>query len=118
MVFYNVKGHYISTLAEKKNVIYNGKKIKLRKGFLLNSAYELQNLVEETNSLRKISYNKDSYIISKTIFPDELFDNIFMVLASDLEINLNPSKVYLEKVKDSFVKYENITSFEKLCWLS
>lgn len=118
LVFYNVKGHYISTLAEKKNVIYNGKKIKLRKGFLLNSAYELQNLVEETNSLRKISYNKDSYIISKTIFPDELFDNLFMVLASDLEINLNPSKVYLEKVKDSFVEYENITSFEKLCWLS
>lgn len=69
LIFYNVKGHYISTLAEKKNVIYNGKKIKLKKGFLLNSAYELQNLVEETNSLRKISYNKDSYIISKTIFP-------------------------------------------------
>ena len=37
-----------------------------------------------------------------------------MVLASDLEIKLNPSKVYLEKVKDSFVKYENITSFEKI----
>lgn len=118
LVFYNLKGYHISTLDEKKNVIYNGKTIKLKKGFLINSAYELKNLVEETNSLRKISYNNDSYIVSKTIFPDKLFDELFMMLASDLEINLNPSNVYLKKVKESFVKYENITNFEKLCWLS
>lgn len=117
-IFYNVNRHYISILDEKRNVVYNGKTIKLRKNFFINNAHELQNLVEETNSLREISYNKDSYLISKTIFPDELFDDLFMMLASDLEINLNPSKVYLEKVKDSFVKFENITSFEKLCWLS
>ena len=123
LVFYNIKGYHISTLDErqritKQRITYNGKTIKLKKGFLINSTYEIQNLVEETNSLRKISYNKESYIISKTIFPDELFEDLFMVLASDLEINLNPSNVYLEKVKDSFIKYENITNFEKLCWLS
>lgn len=118
LIFYNVNRHYISILDEKRNVIYNGKTIKLRKNFFINNAYELQNLVEGTNSLREISYNKDSYLISKTIFPDELFDDLFMMLASDLEINLNPANIYLEKVKDSFIKYENITSFEKLCWLS
>ena len=123
LVFYNIKGYHISTLDErqritKQRITYNGKTIKLKKGFLINSTYEIQNLVEETNSLRKISYNKESYIISKTIFPDELFEDLFMVLASDLEINLNPSNVYLEKVKASFIQYENITNFEKLCWLS
>ena len=118
LVFYNINGHYISTLDEKQKIIYNGKKINFRRSFLICTAYELQHLTEDTNSLWRVAYNKDSYIISKTIFPDELFDDIFMMFASDLEINLNPSNVYLKKVKDSFIKYENITNFEKLCWLS
>lgn len=34
LIFYNVNRHYISILDEKRNVIYNGKTIKLRKNFL------------------------------------------------------------------------------------
>ena len=118
-VFYSINEYYISAIKESRYLSKDGKERMMKKHFQISTIDEIQNpKIQSDDSLRNIPYNKDTYLISKTIFPDELFDELFMMLASDLEINLNPSNVYLKKVKDSFVKYENITNFEKLCWLS
>lgn len=118
-VFYSINEYYISAIKESRYLSKDGKEKSMKKHFQISTIDEIQNpKIQSNDSLRNIPYNKDTYLISKTIFPDELFDDLFMMLASDLEINLNPSNVYLEKVKDSFIKYENITNFEKLCWLS
>lgn len=117
-VFYSINEYYISAIKESRYLSKDGKEKSMKKHFQISTIDEIQNpKIQSNDSLRNIPYNKDTYLISKTIFPDELFDDLFMMLASDLEINLNPSNVYLEKVKDSFIKYENITNFEKLCWL-
>lgn len=117
-VFYSINEYYISAIKESGYLSKDGKEKSMKKHFQISTIDEIQNpKIQSNDSLRNIPYNKDTYLISKTIFPDELFDDLFMMLASDLEINLNPSNVYLEKVKDSFIKYENITNFEKLCWL-
>lgn len=118
-VSYSINEYYISAIKESRYLSKDGKERMMKKHFQISTIDEIQNpKIQSDDSLRNIPYNKDTYLISKTIFPDELFDELFMMLASDLEINLNPSNVYLKKVKDSFVKYENITNFEKLCWLS
>lgn len=118
-VSYSINEYYISAIKESRYLSKDGKERMMKKHFQISTIDEIQNpKIQSDDSLRNIPYNKNTYLISKTIFPDELFDELFMMLASDLEINLNPSNVYLKKVKDSFVKYENITNFEKLCWLS
>ena len=118
-VFYSVNEYYISAIKESRYISKDGKEKRIKKPFQIGTIDEIQNLKNQSkDSLRDVQYNKDTYLISKTIFPDKLFDELIIKIASDLEINLNPNYPYLEKVKGSFVKYERIINFEKLCWLS
>ena len=118
-VFYSVNEYYISAIKESRYISKDGKEKRIKKPFQIGTIDEIQNPKSQSkDSLRDVQYNKDTYLISKTIFPDKLFDELIIKIASDLEINLNPNYPYLEKVKDSFVKYERIINFEKLCWLS
>lgn len=118
-VFYSVNEYYISAIKESRYISKGGKEKRIKKPFQISTIDEIQNpKIQSKDSLRDIQYNKDTYLISKTIFPDKLFDELIIKIASDLEINLNPNYPYLEKVKDSFIKYDGITNFEKLCWLS
>lgn len=118
-VFYSVNEYYISAIKESRYISKDGKEKRIKKPFQISTIDEIQNpKIQSKDSLRDIQYNKDTYLISKTIFPDKLFDELIIKIASDLEINLNPNYPYLEKVKDSFINYDGITNFEKLCWLS
>lgn len=118
-VFYSVNEYYISAIKESRYISKDGKEKRIKKPFQIGTIDEIQNPKNQSkDSLRDVQYNKDTYLISKTIFPDKLFDELIIKIASDLEINLNPNYPYLEKVKGSFVKYERIINFEKLCWLS
>lgn len=118
-VFYSVNEYYISAIKESRYISKDGKEKRIKKPFQISTMDEIQNpKIQSKDSLRDIQYNKDTYLISKTIFPDKLFDELIIKIASDLEINLNPNYPYLEKVKDSFINYDGITNFEKLCWLS
>ena len=118
-VFYSVNEYYISAIKESRYLSKDGKEKRIKKPFQISTIDEIQNpKIQSKDSLRDIQYNKDTYLISKTIFPDKLFDELIIKIASDLEINLNPNYPYLEKVKDSFINYDGITNFEKLCWLS
>lgn len=118
-VFYSVNEYYISAIKESRYISKDGKEKRIKKPFQISTIDEIQNpKIQSNDSLRDIQYNKDTYLISKTIFPDKFFDELIIKIASDLEINLNPNYLYLEKVKDSFINYESITNFEKLCWLS
>ena len=118
-VFYSINEYYISEIKESRYLSKDGKEKMMKKHFQISTIDEIQNpKIQINDSLRNIPYNKDTYLISKTIFPDKLFDELIIKIASDLEINLNPNSPYLEKVKDSFINYDGITNFEKLCWLS
>lgn len=118
-VFYNINGYYVLPIKETCYVSKDGKEKKMKKAFQISNFGEIQNpKLECSNSLRDIAYNKDTFRISETIFPDKLFDDFFINLSSDLEINLSPNFYYLEKVDTSILKFKNITTFEKLCWLS
>lgn len=118
-VFYSVNEYYISAIKESRYISKDRKEKRIKKPFQISTIDEIQNpKIQSKDSLRDIQYNKDTYLISKTIFPDKLFDELIIKIASDLEINLNPNYPYLEKVKDSFINYDGITNFEKLCWLS
>ena len=118
-VFYSINEYYISAIKESRYLSKDGKEKMMKKHFQISTIDEIQNpKIQSKDSLRDIQYNKDTYLISKTIFPDKLFDELIIKIASDLEINLNPNYLYLEKVKDSFINYDSITNFEKLCWLS
>ena len=118
-VFYSVNEYYISAIKESRYISKDGKEKRIKKPFQISTIDEIQNpKIQSKDSLRDIQYNKDTYLISKTIFPDKLFDELIIKIASDLEISLNPNYPYLEKVKDSFINYDGITNFEKLCWLS
>lgn len=118
-VFYSVNEYYISAIKESRYISKDGKEKRIKKPFQIGTIDEIQNPKSQSkDSLRDIQYNKDTYLISKTIFPDKLFDELIIKIASDLEINLNPNYPYLEKVKNSFINYDGITNFEKLCWLS
>lgn len=118
-VFYSVNEYYISAIKESRYISKDGKEKRIKKPFQISTIDEIQNpKIQSKDSLRDIQYNKDTYLISKTIFPDKLFDELIIKIASDLEINLNPNYPYLEKVKNSFINYDGITNFEKLCWLS
>ena len=118
-VFYSVNEYYISAIKESRYISKDGKEKRIKKPFQISTIDEIQNpKIQSKDSLRDVQYNKDTYLISKAIFPDKLFDELIIKIASDLEINLNPNYPYLERVKDSFINYDGITNFEKLCWLS
>lgn len=96
-VFYSVNEYYISAIKESRYISKDGKEKRIKKPFQISTIDEIQNpKIQSKDSLRDIQYNKDTYLISKTIFPDKLFDELIIKIASDLEINLNPNYPYLE----------------------
>lgn len=70
-------------------------------------------------NLYGMNFSNNSFLISETVFPDEIFDEIFADFVSNLNQSLEPRKSILFDDGDkSLILFKNVVRFERLLWLN
>ena len=70
-------------------------------------------------NLYGMNFSNNSFLISETVFPDEIFDEIFADFVSNLNQSLEPRKsILFDDGDESLISFKNVVRFERLLWLN
>lgn len=65
-----------------------------------------------------MNFSNNSFLISETIFPDEIFDELFADFVSNLNQNLESQKSILFSDDKTIFSFKNVAQFERLLWIN
>ena len=111
---YIINGYKIANLNKKYSIKYKNKKTKLDWVIYLFEHKENDNY--KNCNLYGMDFSENSFLISETIFPDEVFDELFADFVSNLNLNLEPQNLNFFGDNKSHPSLRNITTFERLLW--
>lgn len=106
----------LQILIKKYSTKYINKKIK--SDWVIYLFYQKDNSNSKNCHLYGMKFSDDSFLISETIFPDKLFDEIFADFALDFSQNLEPQKSVLFNDDKTNLSFKNVIKFERLLWLN
>ena len=65
-----------------------------------------------------MDFSSNSFLISETVFPDKIFDELFANFVSNLNQNLEPQKSILFSDDKTLFSFKNVAQFERLLWIN
>lgn len=113
---YIVNGYKVANLDKKYSIKYIDKKMK--SDWVIYPFDEKYNSNSKNCHLYGMNFSDNSFLISETIFPDKVFDELFADFALDFSQNLEPQKSVLFNDDRTNLSFKNIIKFERLLWLN
>lgn len=113
---YIVNEYKIANLDKKYSIKYIDKKMK--SDWVIYPFDEKDNSNSKNCHLYGMNFLDNSFLISKTIFPNKVFDEIFADFALDFSQNLEPQKSVLFNDDKTNLSFKNVIKFERLLWLN
>ena len=113
---YIVDGYKVANVNKKYSIKINNRNKKI--DWVIYLFNKNDNSDSKSWNLYGMNFSNNSFLISETIFPDEIFDELFADFVSNLNQNLEPQKSILFNDDKSQLRLKNVVQFERLLWLN
>lgn len=113
---YIVDGYKVANINKEYSIKLNNRNKKINWVICLFNKND--NSDSKSWNLYGMNFSNNSFLISETIFTDEIFDEIFADFVSNLNQNLEPQKSILFNDDKSQLRLKNVVQFERLLWVN
>lgn len=113
---YIVDGYKVANINKKYSIKLNNRNKKI--DWVICNFNKNDNSDSKSCDLYGMNFSNNSFLISETIFPDEIFDELFADFVSNLNQNLEPQKSILFSDDKTLFSFKNVAQFERLLWIN
>lgn len=113
---YIVDGYKVANINKKYSIKFNNRNKKI--DWVICNFNKNYNSDSKNCNLYGMNFSNNSFLISETVFPDEIFNEIFADFVSNLNQNLEPQKSILFSDDKSQFSFKNVVKFERLLWVN
>lgn len=113
---YIVDGYKVANINKKYSIKINNRNKKI--DWVICLFNKNDNSDSKSWNLYGMNFSNNSFLISETIFPDEIFDELFADFVSNLNQNLEPQKSILFSDDKTLFSFKNVAQFERLLWIN
>lgn len=113
---YIVDGYKVANINKKYSIKLNNRNKKI--DWLICLFNKNDNSDSKSWNLYGMNFSNNSFLISETIFPDEIFDELFADFVSNLNQNLESQKSVLFSDDKTLFSFKNVAQFERLLWIN
>lgn len=112
---YIVDRYKVANINKKYSIKLNNRNKKI--DWVVCPFNKNDNSVSKNCNLYGMNFSNNSFLISETVFPDEIFDELFVDFVSNLNQKLEPQKSILFS-SDKLFSFDNVFQFERLLWIN
>ena len=113
---YIVDGYKVANINKKYSIKLNNRNKKI--DWVICLFNKNDNSDSKSCDLYGMNFSNDSFLISETVFPDEIFDELFADFVSNLNHSLEPQKSILFSDDKTLFSFKNVAQFERLLWIN
>ena len=113
---YIVNRYKVANINKKYSIKLNNRNKKI--DWVVCPFNKNDNSDSKSCNLYGMNFSNNSFLISETVFPDEIFDVIFADFVSNLNQSLEPQRSILFSDDKSQFSFKNVVKFERLLWIN
>ena len=113
---YIVDGYKVANINKKYSIKFNNRNKKI--DWVICNFNKNYNSDSKSCDLYGMNFSSNSFLISETVFPDKIFDELFADFVSNLNQNLEPQKSILFSDDKTLFSFKNVVQFERLLWIN